>query len=152
MKKSLLFSLAEGFLMILPPLLINAVLTVLFLRAHTSGAVVFGLLSWLCWLTALIIILKRHAAGAALTLGGLLFCSCGFYGLYLMAKYELFSLSAGVHALCALFGAPYGMTTAGIMTFLPEEGSAAIFSCIAYLFLVITASVFAAVRFGKKKK
>lgn len=152
MKKSFLYPIVEGILLILPPLLISAVLAVLYLTLDSLAAPVFGVLIWVTWFISVLFTMIRKSAGGALGLGILLFCSCGFYGLSLAADYEMFFFPAVVRALFTLFGAPYSLTTAGIRSFLPEEGAAAILACTGYLLLVIVSSAYAAIRFGKKTK
>ncbi|MBQ7923639.1 MAG: hypothetical protein IJ325_13865 [Clostridia bacterium] len=151
MKKSFWYSVMEGVLLILPPLLVSAVLSVLHILLEQASPV-FGALTWLAWLVSLVFAIRRKSAGGALGLAVLLFFSCGFYGLSLAADYGFFTFPAGIHALFTLFGAPYDVTASGVCFFLPEEGASAILTCMAYLALVVASSGYAAYRFGKKKK
>lgn len=152
MKKSVLYSVLEGILLILPPLLFSTVLSVIYIFAGQFAAPFCGVLIWLAWLTCFVFAVRRKSAGSALCLAAILFLSCGFYGLSLAADYEFFSFPVGIHALFTLFGAPFDVAVSGVRLVLPEEGAAAILVCMLYLLLVIASSGYAAVQFGKKKK
>ena len=151
MKKTAFYSFLEGIARILPPLLISSVLSVLYLLFGKSTALVFGSLIWLSWLVYLIFTIRKESPGYAMVQAILLFISCGFYAITLATKYELFSLPIDIQALFTLFSTPYTVMVMGIRSFLPEEGTAAIFACSIYLILVIVASGYAAHQFGQNK-